>query len=468
MITENKSELADFKDFLKNVHPLYVIDHAGRAGNVFFQTLFDKHPEVLSIPWINYCTSYFITQFGDATKVDSRKAHDFWTQKSYFRLLYSDLNHEDYKLVHRFGGEPETIINRKMIRAIFDQLVLQKNTICRKDVIFASFFASARAFNRDISKIKYLILTDSISLRTESVFGGFSGKIIDISIEDSAEARFIHLVRDPRAGFASTNHQFVNQLGNAYALKLGNIPQRFTELLRCQFSMEGPFVFGFWILYFLKTFRSIEKKKSRNSDRFLTIRNEDLNLRFVPTIKKLTEDLEVSFIRIWENPDYCPTMLRKEWKGTGGYSNRYQTKHNGPLQNDPDEVSTNVTGPNSYVTKRWKTRLSKQEIFILEYFFREEILKYGYQFLSPNLREKTEISVWLKMLVPLRGEVPSLQWLVSGLQQSPIEFGNRVTYYLLLPIFFVFARLVFLLSKSTRKILFLKSRKSFTQFPFKI
>ena len=454
MITENKSELGAFKDFLKNVRPLYVIDHAGRAGNGFFQTLFDEHPEVLSIPWIHYCTSYFITEFGDATKVNSRKAHFFWTQKSYFRLLYSDLLDEDYKLVRRFGGDPDTTINREMIRAIFDQLALQNNTISRKDVIFASFFAIARAFNRDIPKIKYLILTDSISLKKENVFRGFSGKIIDISIKDSPEALFIHLVRDPRAGFASSNHQFVNQLGNAYALRLGNIPQRFTELLRCQFSMEGPFVFGFWILYFLETFRSIRKKKRESPDRFLTIRNEDLNLRFVQTIKKLTEDLEVSFIRIWENPDYCPTMLGKAWKGTGGYSNRYQTKRSGPLQNDPDDVSSKVVGPNEYVTKRWKKRLSNNEIDLLEYFFREEIKAYNYDFLKPNPFDKTEFSIWFKMILPLRGEVPSLKWLYFGWHKNLREFGDRLSYYIALPLFMISARVVFLLGNKTRRILF--------------
>ena len=83
MITEKKSEIGEFKDFLKNVCPLYVIDHAGRAGNGFFQTLFDEHPEVLSIPWIHYCTSYFISEFGHAKEVDSRKAHAFWTLKSW-------------------------------------------------------------------------------------------------------------------------------------------------------------------------------------------------------------------------------------------------------------------------------------------------------------------------------------------------------------------------------------------------
>ena len=105
-------------------------------------------------------------------------------------------------------------------------------------------------------------------------------------------------------------------------------------------------------------------------------------------------------------------MLRKAWKGTGGYSNRYQTKQLGPLQNDPDEVSSNVVGPNSYVTNRWKKRLSKEEIYILEYFFRDEIQLYGYEFITSKPFSKTETSVWFKILAPFRGEVPSLLWLV--------------------------------------------------------
>jgi hypothetical protein len=447
-----------FKRFLEQVRPLYVIDHAGRAGNGFFQTLFDEHQEVLSIPWIHYCTSYFVTEFGDHARVDSSQAHEFWTSKSYFRFFYNELKEADRDLVYRFGGNPESSINRNQIREIFDQIVLSKSSVARKEIIYASFYAIAKGLGRDIETIKFIILTDSISLRMESVFDGFSGRIIDLAINDCPDARFIHLVRDPRAGFASTNHQFVNQLGNMYALRFSNITRKFIELMRCQLSMGGPFVFGFWTLYFVATFRAVEKKKRETPERFMTVRNEDLNLRFVPTMKDLAQDLGVTFNRIWDQSGYCPTMLGHEWKGTGGYSNRYQTKHSGPLQNDPDEVSRDVTGPNSYVTKRWKKRLSKQEIFILEYFFRHEIQAYGYEFLTSKPFGKTEASIWLKMLAPLRGEIPSMQWLFSGWKQSPKEFGNRITYYIVLPAFFVLARLVFLLSKSTRKTLFTRCR----------
>lgn len=453
MIAENKSEFA-FKDFLKNVRPLYVIDHAGRAGNGFFQTLFDEHPEVLSIPWIHYCTSYFITEFGDAKEVDSREAHLFWTSKSYFRLFYNDLTDEDYKLVHRFGGNPESSIERQKIRIIFDQLILSKDSVSRKEVIFASFFAIAKALGRDLSQIKTIVLTDAISQRHETISTGFKGRIIDIILSDDHESSIIQLFRDPRAGFASTNHQFINQLGNMYSVLPGNITSRIKELAEANFSMSGPFVFGFLILFFVELFRCMEKKKAEYSKNFILLKNEDLNLNFIPTMKSLCRKLKISFNPIWESKHYAPTMLGDEWKGTGGYSNRYQTKHCGPLQNDSDEISSKVTGPNSYVTQRWKKRLSKNEIYLLEYFFRHEIETYGYEFTSDAPLINTEASIWMRMLFPLRGEIPHLNWLLHGFRQSPTEFAKRLTYYLVLPIFYPLGRLVFLMNKRTRRILF--------------
>ena len=49
-----------YEDFSKKVNLMLLIDHAGRAGNVFFLTIFDNHPEVISCPWIHYIYSYII------------------------------------------------------------------------------------------------------------------------------------------------------------------------------------------------------------------------------------------------------------------------------------------------------------------------------------------------------------------------------------------------------------------------
>ena len=452
MITENRSELEQFKDFLKNVCPLYVIDHAGRAGNGFFQTLFDEHPEVLSIPWIHYCTSYFISEFGHAKEVDSRRAHSFWSNKSYFRLFYNELSEQDFQLIHRFGGNPKTAIDRSAVRKLFDHIILTKKLVSRKEIIFASFYAIAIALGRDVKKVKFIILTDSISLRSESVFRGFSGCIVDYAIEDTANARFIHLIRDPRAGFASTNHQFVNQLGNMYALNFQNARAKFMQLIRCQLSMESPFVFGFWILYFLQTFRTIERKKKENKEYFVTVRNEDLNLYFVRTIKNISQNLNVAYNRDWDCDNYSPTMLGHQWKGTGGYSNRYQTMHTGPLQNDSDRISQKVTGPNLYVTERWKKRLSKNEIKVLDYYFAEEIKAYKYNFVLSDPDTPGFSSYKWAILKPLKGEIPSFKWLYIH-KKGLTETFNRIFYYFALPIFYTLSRFQFFKNKRIMSVL---------------
>lgn len=451
-MSEKNTAWRNFGVFAKKVQPLYVIDHAGRAGNGFFQTLFDEHPEVLSIPWIHYCTSYFISEFGHAKEVDSRKAHAFWSKKSYFRLFYNELSEQDFQLVHRFGGNPETKIDRVEVRKFFDQIILTKKIVSRKEVIYASFYAIAIALGRDIKKVKFLVLTDSISLRSESVFRGFSGCIIDYALEDTANARFIHLIRDPRAGFASTNHQFVNQLGNMYALNLQNARDKFMQLIRCQLSMESPFVFGFWILYFLQTFRAIERKKKENQERFVTVRNEDLNLHFAQTIKNITQKLNVVYNRDWDCDNYSPTMLGHPWKGTGGYSNRYQTMHTGPLQNDSDKISQKVTGPNIYVTERWKKRLSKNEIKVLDYYFAEEIMAYKYNFVFSNPDTPGFTSYKWVILKPLKGEIPSFKWLYIH-KKGLTETVNRVFYYFALPIFYSLSRFQFFNNKRIKSVL---------------
>ena len=114
------------------------------------------------------------------------------------------------------GSDPAARIDRHAVRRAFHGVLKGKRIITRRELILATYFAYLTGLGRDPARARYILLSDSISLRTESVFGGYSGKILDLAKADFPEAVFIHLVRDPRAGFASTNHQFINQLGNMY------------------------------------------------------------------------------------------------------------------------------------------------------------------------------------------------------------------------------------------------------------
>lgn len=83
--------------------------------------------------------------------------------------------------------------------------------------------------------------------------------------------------------------------------------------------------------------------------------SENLHFLYKSLVKNVKEH------RDWDCDDYSPTMLGHPWKKTVAYSNRYPTMHTGPLQNDSDRISQKVTGPNLYVTERWKNDYLKMK-----------------------------------------------------------------------------------------------------------
>ena len=209
---------ACFADFSARVNLALVVDHSGRAGNAFFLSLFDQHPEVVSCPWMHYVYSYATHLFDGQDEIPAREALRVWPRQQYFALIYAEPNPQREALIRKMGSDPAARIDRHAVRRAFHGVLKEKRTITRRELILATYFAYLTGLGRDPARARYILLSDAISLRTESVFGGYSGKILDLAKADFPEAVFIHLVRDPRAGFASTNHQFINQLGNMYSV----------------------------------------------------------------------------------------------------------------------------------------------------------------------------------------------------------------------------------------------------------
>ena len=430
----------NFNLFKQNTNILFVVDHAGRAGNAFFQTIFDSHPQVLACPWMHYVYSYIIESFGNNEFLDSNYVHSIWKDTTYFTLLYNDLGQHQSQFIYKIGGDPEALLDRALVRATFDEIILSKDVIHRKDLIHAIFYSFALGRGIDTTSIRYVLCPDSISLKSESVANGYSGRIIDIVIQDFPKARIVHLERDPRAGFASSTHQFINQLGNMYGVKPSNFVQRYLRLLRCDIDWDSVFVFGFWLLYFKQTYDTIMLKRTQYPQYFMTVRNEDLNLNFVNTMSTIASSLNIDFLEIW-SPHFSPTMLGITWMSTGAYNNRYQTFRNGPLKNDPNKISHTVSGPNEYVTSRWKKRLKPREINILEILFSEEIDNFGYDYIFPRHSSYTRLRLIILLLQPLSGELPSPSWIFSGLQTSLSEFLSRIFFVFVSPLFYVQSRI---------------------------
>ena len=55
----------------------------------------------------------------------------------------------------------------------------------------------------DLEKFNYILIRDAISIRTETIFQLFSAKIVELMVNDFKAPKLFHLVRDPKASFAS-------------------------------------------------------------------------------------------------------------------------------------------------------------------------------------------------------------------------------------------------------------------------
>ena len=253
--------MSGFENFRKQVNLMLVIDHAGRAGNGFFQTIFDTHPDVIVCPWIHYVYSYIIQKFGDKETLNCNELLNFWPTTVYFSLIYGRLDESKADLITKMGGNPKACIDRLKVKSAFDQKLMNSKTISRHDFICLIFYSFAIGIQKDLNDIKFILCTDSISLKHETLQTGYSGKVIDAALLDFPEAKLIHLERDPRAGFASSNHQFINQLGNMYGLSYSNFWSRLKLIHKRQLNWDSFFVFGFWMLYFRETYQAMMLKK---------------------------------------------------------------------------------------------------------------------------------------------------------------------------------------------------------------
>jgi hypothetical protein len=155
----------------------------------------------------------------------------------------------------------------------------------------------------------------------------------------------------------------------------------------------------------------------------------------------LTERLNIKFIEEWRKVEYKPTMVGRPWMGTGAYNSRYQQHKYGLLKNDPDSVALGSAGPNEYVTKRWKIRLSKKEIELLEMLFNDEITDGNYEKIFYKKLKHPRLSAIWSSIFPFRGELPNLSWVRNGTHISKKETFQRLFYCISFLPFYIISRI---------------------------
>lgn len=419
--------------FIGRVNHIALLDHGGRAGSNFVQCLFDSHDEVLSAPLVHYVYSYWLRVVGERDRLSRDEAAEFIIRQSYFRFVYPDAVGPVADLVVKIGGTPGDALDRPRFRAILDTTLASRTEWTRRDLIAAAYGAYGLSMGRDLDRVRYILTNDAVSLNGERMIDGFKGRAIDLMQADFSDGILLALLRDPRAQFASTRHQMVNELGNNYGLRPGTVLPALARLWRDDISMDdGPA--HLTLCYQTAAARTLLRKWRENPAHWLFIRNEDINTAFLPTMAALCTRLGVGTDPRWDDPDYTPTMQGAPWGGTGAYSSRYQKVEDGPLRNDAPEVVKSTVRPNRYVTERWKKRVRRSEITVLDSLFAEEMALFGYDALGPADSSPAAL------LPPFTGEVPGPGWLVAGFRAGMGEGLRRLFYYLPLPVFYLLAR----------------------------
>ena len=418
-------ELEYERDFaaLSQATVVLAIDH-GRAGNGFFKRIFDCHPQVATIPAVSYMYHSLEALFGAADRVPWQAAVTSWEQTD-FSYVGRALTDERRRAYVARGNEDRDGIDRERVGRIFTSLLQARGTVTRRDVVLATHVAYARGIGRASTGITQILLDDAVT-GVEDRF------VLERLMTDFPSARVIHLVRDPRASFSSLRHQIVNQYGSMYPLKAWRF-----------WRATGSNALWLWILkYTADGAREMEAwGRLLTTDQFYRVRNEDLNLDFVPTLRRLSSWLGVDWWPAWEAPQWVPTTAGVPWAGVSAYSGEFKPGLNGPLQNDRPEVSR-YPGPNRRNTERWKEHVSTGELAVLETVYAAELHDLGYRPLAPRHGAR-----WFwAVLRPLGGEVPGWSWLTSIRPDHALkDLIIRATYYPLLPASYVWSRLMFLL-----------------------
>lgn len=414
-----------------------VIDHSGRGGNAFFLTTFDTHPQVLCCPLLHYSYSYVLSHFGEQTVIDAPTAKTFLKETSYFRLLCQD-THDNKALIYRMGADAIEI-PYQTINDLVDSFMSTREAFTRKDLILLPFIFYALAFDKPLEDYRTVLISDAISLRHEQLVDGFSGQVIDCMLQDFKDAHLISIVRDIRAVFASPRHQFVNQLGNMYALKPGNFFSRLKSLIGLKLTPENSPVYLYWLAYLAQSTKTIYRQREVHRRHFMVVKNEDLNLHFLDTVQSLCAWLEVDPDPKWLEGDFMPTILGEPWQGTGAYNSRYQNKTDGLLKNDSTQQSQASAGPNRHVVERWKQKLNAMEKQLIEGLFAQEIKAMGYERLYPELK-LSKYQFFKLIYRPFEGELPSWRWVLSGFHQSFKHGFERLYYTLVFGPFYLVSR----------------------------
>lgn len=413
----NESDIQAAFAHMQKLPVILVMDHS-RAGNVFFMRVFDQHPHIHCVPFVNYFYSSALNTQGNQKFCDFDLALEI-LNGSDFGEIYRDIDDNSRRKFQRMGDDIDGPIDRELVRRVIEVTLAEKLEISIRDIVAAYNLAYTIGTGQSLDNKHYILMADSLS--------DTPSKLPDYFDDAYPDSRIIHLVRDPRACFSSVRHQYVSQHGSMY------------PVLR-PFTRDMTFKYGgVWLYAIVSSLGGARALRTweqvRGSNTFRRLKNEDVNIRFVETMQSLSDWLEVPFHTVWADEDYYPTSNGRPWLGISAYSANFTLHDSGELSEEDKKL---LPRPNREVTERWKKRVTSSELALIEALLHEEMQVMGYKPQKPG----GETNIWgtLGLSLPLfKDEWPTLNFTDAKSHKEKIV--ERLLRPVLLPFMYIFSRL---------------------------
>ena len=303
---------------------IFVLSSFGHAGIDWLHSLLDGHDEILITPAFSYYRTYYRFLYRSKINIFLIKDYNYLT-KIISNLFYY---HPAYRVKRRkflFNLE-----EKKDFEKYFKIYLENDNDILEKKIFYGIHFAFIKIKNIKIKKIKNIVIHEHVAWHCSRYSKIFKSK-------------FILIFREPKATLAGA------------FLRMRNSNK--TKILK---SIQ----FDTLILHMKSAFDFATSKK--NQKHCYILQNEKMHLDLSDEMRSLAKWIGIKFSKKL----LSQTFLNIKWFGESSYLAKDELKKMPPK--DFYDISN--------VEKRWRNILDKNDILMIDVFFRKQIQMMGYKF----------------------------------------------------------------------------------------
>ena len=299
--------------------PIVVMSTFGHCASDWLGNLLDSHKEILITPTLSFFRK--LKEIKRQYKINLTNLTD---EQIVDIAVNKILKKSSFKSYNFFQNSKKKKIFKNYLR-----IYLKKSNEINngKKLFYGIHYSYAKLNNLDISKVKVLVTHEHAPWHCKDYLKHFN-------------AKFLFIIRDPRATFAGSFRTF----------------DRYRNFVK---SHKLTLVLSFW--FAATNFIKLHKKNNN----IHVIKNEKINKNIRLEVKKLCKWMNISFKPILLKP----TFLGKEWHGDSSYIQKFELK-----KKLPNDYYSNVN-----VKKRWKNYLNKKEILSIETLLEKTMNKYNYK-----------------------------------------------------------------------------------------